>query len=71
MVTALRAVFMGSWRTVQLSDLEPGDPDPELLVSDSGFFFEVSLLRSEEDVFSTPESDLLVAPPLSDEALFL
>ena len=71
MVTALRAVFMGSWSTVQLSDLEPGDPDPELLVSDSGFFFEVSLLRSEEDVFSAPESDLLVAPPLSDEAFFL
>ena len=71
MVTALRAVFMGSWSTVQLSGLEPGDLDPELLVSDSGFFFEVSLLRPEEDVFSTPESDLLVAPPLSDEALFL
>ena len=45
---------MGSWSTVQLSDLEPGDLDPELLVSDSGFF----------------ESDLLVAPPLSDEAFF-
>jgi len=62
---------MGSWSTVQLSDLEPGDIDPELLVSGAGFFFEVSLLRSEEDVFSTPESDLLVAPPLSDEAFFL
>jgi len=64
---------MGSWSTVQLSDLEPGDLDPELSVSDLDLFFEVSLLRPGEDFFSTPESesDLLVSPPLSDEAFFL
>ena len=64
---------MGSWSTVQLSDLEPDDLDPELSVSDLDLLFEVSLLRSGEDFFSTPESesDLLVAPPLSEEAFFL
>ena len=62
---------MGSQSTIQLSDLEPGDLDPELSVSDLDLFFEVSLLRPGEDFFSTPESDLLVAPPLSDEAFFL
>ena len=64
---------MGSWSTVQLSDLESGDLEPEFSDSDLDLFFEVSLLRPEEDVFSTPESesDLLVTPPLSDEAFFL
>ena len=64
---------MGSWSTVQLSDLESGDLEPEFSDSDLDLFFEVSLLRPEEDIFSTPESesDLLVAPPLSDEAFFL
>ena len=64
---------MGSQRTIQLSDLEPGDLDPELSVSDLDLFFEVSLLGPGEDFFSTPESesDLLVAPPLSEEAFFL
>ena len=64
---------MGSWSTVQLSDLESGDLEPEFSDSDLDLFFEVSLLRPEEDVFSIPESecDLLVAPPLSDEAFFL
>ena len=73
LITALRAASMGSQSTIQLSDLEPGDLDPELSVSDLDLFFEVSLLRPGEDFFSTPESesDLLVAPPLSDEAFFL
>jgi len=66
---------MGVWSTLQLSDLESDDFEPELLVSDLGLFWEVSLLRSEleEGSLDVPESesDLLATPPLSDEALFL
>jgi len=64
---------MAPWSTVQLSDLESGEVDPELSVSDLGLFWEVCLVRSEEGLLATPESgsDLLVTPPLSDEAFFL
>ena len=66
---------MGPWSTVQLSDLESDDVGPELLVSDSRLFLEVFLLRSEseEECLDTAESEseLLVTPPLSDEAFFL
>ena len=66
---------MGLWSTVQLSDLESDDVEPEPLVPDSGLFWEVCLLRSgpEEVSLDAPESesDLLVTPPLSDEAFFL
>ena len=66
---------MGPWSTVQLSDLESDDVEPEPLVPDLGLFWEACLLRSvpEEVSLDAPESesDLLVTPPLSDEALFL
>lgn len=66
---------MGLWSTVQLSDLESDDVEPEPLVPDSGLFWEICLLGSgpEEDSLDAPESesDLLVTPPLSDEAFFL